>query len=253
MKTHMIANLIYAMGILCLAYFILIAVMTRMNSFFHVIWLVFAMFFFMLGKTFVLARTGIIVIPKPLIIGAGVIAGALLVLLVFVEGIIIKYASSDPDPGAKYVIILGAQVKGKVPSLALLSRLEAAKEYLDENPDTKVIVSGARGYGEDITEAQCMFNWLTSHGIEEGRIILEQQSVNTDENIRFSRSFIEDASDYVVLVTNSFHTFRGEAIAKKQGLLNVQGKGSPSTFYMIPTYYLREAMAVVKYKLTGQI
>lgn len=253
MRTHFITNLIYAAALICLVYFIAIAILTRMNSFFHVIWLVFSVFLFMLGKVIFLSGAGVIRVPSYLTFSGALLSGALLILLVIVEGIIIKNAATVPDPGAKYVVVLGAQVKGKLPSLALLNRLEAAKEYLDENPETKAIVSGARGYGEDITEAQCMYNWLTKNGIDPDRIIKEEKSVNTDENIRFSRDYMENPSDYIVLITNSFHTFRAKAIAGKQGLTNVQAKGAYTTWYMLPTYYLREAMAVVKYKLMGQI
>ena len=49
-------------------------------------------------------------------------------------------------------------------------------QYLEENPDTKAVLSGGKGEGETITEAQAMCNYLTEHGIARDRLILEEKS-----------------------------------------------------------------------------
>ena len=64
---------------------------------------------------------------------------------------------------------------------------------------------------------------------------------------------MDSREDSVVVVSNAFHIFRTLEICKKQGLENVQGLGAPSNRIMIPSYYLREALAVIKYKISGQI
>lgn len=63
-----------------------------------------------------------------------------------------------------YVVVLGAHVKGDVPSKALELRLKAALKYARENEDTILVLSGGQGFGEDITEAKCMENYLTAQG-----------------------------------------------------------------------------------------
>ena len=60
-----------------------------------------------------------------------------------------------------YVIVLGAHVRGTVPSRALRKRLDCAKAYAEENPDTIFFLSGGQGSGEDITEAEAMYRYLT--------------------------------------------------------------------------------------------
>ncbi len=50
-------------------------------------------------------------------------------------------------PGLEYVVVLGAQVRGQKPSKALKMRLEAARAYARENPDTVLILSGGQGPG----------------------------------------------------------------------------------------------------------
>lgn len=79
-------------------------------------------------------------------------------------------------PELDYLVILGAQVRGTVPSRALRKRLDTALAYLEENPGTIAVVSGGRGPGEDITEAEIMKEYLLLHGIDEKRILVETDS-----------------------------------------------------------------------------
>ena len=85
-----------------------------------------------------------------------------------------------------YLIVLGAHVDGTRLTLALLERTRRALQYLKENPRTIAVLSGGRGSGEQISEAQAMFHYLTAHGIPKERLILEDRSVNTKENLAFS-------------------------------------------------------------------
>lgn len=170
-----------------------------------------------------------------------------------VEGVVIYKGNSNPDKNADYVIVLGAQVKGTVPSKALTSRLDTASQYLKDNPDTKVIVSGGQGKGEDISEALAMKNYLVSMGTEASRIIMEDKSTNTEENIRFSQSSIVNKNQHIVIVTNKFHVFRAISIAKKQGMTNVEGLGAPSDDILVIHYHVREFFAIVKDRLIGNI
>ena len=80
------------------------------------------------------------------------------------------------------MIVLGAGVNGTEPSLSLRTRLDAALDYLTANPDIPAVLTGGRGYGETITEAQCMYDYLTERGVEPERLILEDAASNTAEN-----------------------------------------------------------------------
>ena len=72
-----------------------------------------------------------------------------------------------------YIIVLGAHVDGTRMTLALLERTRRALLYLEENPGTKAVLSGGRGDGENISEAEAMYRYLTGHGIDGSRLILE--------------------------------------------------------------------------------
>lgn len=161
------------------------------------------------------------------------------------EGLILKAGYTKPKPNADYLIVLGAQVNGTKVSKALRYRLDAAFEYAKENEQTKIIVSGGQGYNEEITEAKAMSDYLVQKGLEEGRIVKEERSTNTNENIKYSKSLLEQA-DRVVVVTNRFHVYRGVRIARKQLSQKVEGLGADTGTLLFLNYYVREAFAIVK-------
>ena len=194
-----------------------------------------------------------IVIPVGVRWTGGILIAILFLIFIMIECVIISYGGKIPQRNADYVLVLGAQVKGRNLTYALQARLDAAYEYAVDNPDSIVIVSGGQGSGEDVTEAYAMAEYLKSKGLCESRLILEDQSTSTYENIEFSKKLMDNTSANVVLVTNHFHVYRGVGVAKKQGLTNVEGLGAPTKWYTIPNQYVREAFAVIKYKLFGQI
>ena len=89
-----------------------------------------------------------------------------------------------------YIIVLGAHVDGTRMTLALLERTRRALLYLEENPGTRAVLSGGMGDGERISEAEAMYRYLTEHGIDGGRLIREERSTNTKENLDYSLELI---------------------------------------------------------------
>ena len=152
-----------------------------------------------------------------------------------------------------YLIVLGAHVDGTRLPLALLERTRRALEYLKANPGTKAVLSGGKGKGEKISEARAMYDYLTANGIEGSRLILEDRSVNTKENLSFSLEKIGDLSASVGVVTNNFHVFRGVAIGKKCGCRKIYPVPSRYRSWRLIIYIPREILAVIKDKLVGNL
>ncbi|HIT91218.1 MAG TPA: YdcF family protein [Candidatus Merdenecus merdavium] len=152
-----------------------------------------------------------------------------------------------------YIILLGAKVNGEIPSRILMARIKRAAQYLKENKETKIIVSGGQGPDEGISEALAMKRALIMEGIAENRIIFEDRSVNTKENIEFSYHLIENKEASIALVTSDFHIFRAMAIAKKQGIHQIQGIPAPVDTIVILHYVVRECFALVKEKFVKNI
>ena len=101
---------------------------------------------------------------------------------VYLESLVIRDAHTDARAeDAQCVIILGAGVNGTTPSLMLSSRLRTALDFIADKPDIPIICSGGQGPGEDISEADCMADWLIAHGVDESRIYREDKSTSTQE------------------------------------------------------------------------
>lgn len=182
-------------------------------------------------------------------------AGCLLVtiLLACLEVQILAAGTRDLSAvRADAVIVLGAGVNGTQPSLSLRTRLDAALDYLEDNPDIPVVLTGSRGYGEEITEARCMYNYLTARGIDPERLILEENAVNTAQNFSFSRPLLEESGidprqDLVAVVTNDFHIYRAGLLAARQGYGCAFGVPARLPWLHLEiNYYIREAFALVK-------
>ena len=170
-----------------------------------------------------------------------------------VEGVILSHFKDRGEEDLDYLIVLGAQMRDYGPSRVLQYRLDTACEYLVEHEDTLCIVSGGKGPNETITEALGMRDYLVKKGISEDRIILEDQSQDTSENIRNSALLLNKEEDRVGIVTNNFHLFRGVSIAKKQGFRHVYGLAAGSTKAYLPNNMLREFLGVMKDLLYGNM
>lgn len=176
-----------------------------------------------------------------------------LALFLIAEGFLIYFGNKIPNQNADYAIVLGAQVRGTTPSKTLEMRIRTAAYYLNENPDTIVICSGGQGPGEDVTEAYAIKQGLLKLGIDEERILLEENSTNTVENLKFSMEFIESPSQNIVIITSNFHCFRAMKLAKKLGLQNISSLGTSEFMVTTPQYYIREFFAFTKDLLVGNL
>lgn len=243
----------FILGILSILYFCIYAVMAGLTNKFTYFWLLLGIFGILLAGSWPHLKAGIKAVPLPIKAVVAAVIGISILTLIIAEGFVIGYGAAAPAPGADYVIVLGAQVRGRSPSYNLARRLDAAYDYLKENTETQAILSGGMGEGEEISEARAMQSYLEEKGLPRERMILEDKSTNTYENLKYSREKMKKQDAEVILVTSDFHVFRSIQIAKKQGIEHVEGLGAPGMWYTVPNLYLREAFAVVKYALCGQI
>lgn len=214
----------------------------------------------MLGTIFLVMSIGVRYVTKqnfscPFGIKLGMEICATIGIIIFLVlfGKILLSGTKQGNSQADYMIVLGAKVNGTTITRALKYRLDEALEYAKQYPNTKIIVSGGKGEGEKITEAQAMFQYLTEHGMEPEKIIKEDISTNTYQNIENSKKLMKNTDESIIVVTNNFHLYRAIEIAKKQGLKNVDGIAAPTDSVLWMHYHMREVFAVLKYKITGDI
>lgn len=183
------------------------------------------------------------------LLAAGVMATAIS------ETAVVRGAKSDPDPKARYVLILGAGLWGSEPSPVLLTRLQAAEEYLKAYPETAAVVSGGQGAGEQRAEAAAMKDWLAAHGIAESRIWTEERAESTEENIRYSMPVLRragwDGTEPVALVTSEFHLRRAACLADRYGLETKKVAAETPWPLLRVNFFLREAFALPETLLFG--
>lgn len=182
---------------------------------------------------------------KVFLLAVGIICAAL-ICTACVETVLMIRAANNRPPANTTAVVLGCSVKGTSPSRVLQERLDAAYTYLQENPEAVCILSGGQGEGEDITEARCMWNYLTEKGISSERLFLEEKSTTTIENLEFTKEIIqrEGLSEDIAIITSEFHTYRASLIAEDLELNSYSVPGR--TFWvLLPIYYVRELYGIL--------
>lgn len=168
---------------------------------------------------------------------------------VFLELPIIQASHADTHFDAEYVIVLGAAVHGDTPSLSLTERMDAAYDYLAEHPDCIAIVSGGQGENENMSEAEAMRIYLEGKGIAPERIIKEDRSTSTRENLEFSFDIIRERGgdpENAAIVTSEYHIYRAQLIAHSLGV-DLHGIPAETTHITVKVnYFIREAFGVFK-------
>lgn len=172
-----------------------------------------------------------------------VVSGVLLACVI--SFCMVRTVRKAPE-GNPTLVVLGCQVKKGRPSLMLKERLDAARSYLEAHEDCLCILSGGRGEDEEISEAQCMYQYLLECGIPEERLVLEDRSVSTRENLQFTQEILREREldGQIAIVTNEFHEYRAFLIADKLGI-DTTAVPARTYWQLFPTYLVREWYGVV--------
>ena len=170
-----------------------------------------------------------------------------LVFFLFIESRIVDAMTATPPADLDYVVVLGAGLRGTTPTNPLKVRIIRAAEYMEDNVGTFLIASGGQGSDEVISEAQCIHDQLVDiYGIEDDRIILEEQSRDTEENLRNSLDIIGDPNASVGIVSNGFHEYRALMIAEHTGYNNVYSVPATTLLPVGIHYIVREFFGAVE-------
>ena len=187
--------------------------------------------------------------------------GVISMLVTYLECILIgtvvfgfKAARHIPAFDKDYIVIHGCQLMGDGTLTPLLrSRADRALEFArmqkeKTGKDIIFIPSGGQGADEVMTEADAIKNYLLSVGVPEDRILPENTSANTQENIVNSIKLIEAhagrADVKAAFSTTNYHVFRAGLIAEAQGA-HMEGIGSPTKRYFWINAFVREFIATL--------
>lgn len=158
----------------------------------------------------------------------------------------------EADGSNEYAIILGAKVNGEVPSLSLHYRIDAALDYANQYPHVKLILSGGQGPDEMMTEAEAMRRYLVENGIEEERLILEEDSTSTYENLVYSKQLMLEAVKSVTIITSDYHLARARLLAAKVGFESTDAVAANTPKVVKTKLETRERLALLKTYLFGE-
>ncbi|HEM2542025.1 TPA: YdcF family protein [Streptococcus suis] len=142
-----------------------------------------------------------------------------------------------------YVVVLGAGLIGDKVTPLLASRIDKGIAIYQKHPGSKLIMSGGQGPDEIIAEGQAMANYALEQGIPAEDIIIENQSTNTEENLKFSHALMKSGSRFA-LVTNYYHVFRALLLARKLKIKCI-GYGAKTKFYFSLNAFIREFVGYV--------
>ena len=149
------------------------------------------------------------------------------------------------------VIVHGcALIHGDQISRILSRRLDLAlKLYLRSGEKALLVVSGGKGSDETVSEAAAMRGYLLEKGVPNEKILLEDQSHSTRENLRFTDQLLLErgGGGRAALVTSGYHVFRCVWIAHELSF-RCTGFGAPVAAYYWPSAVIREFIAVYSRK-----
>lgn len=171
------------------------------------------------------------------------------VSFISIESLIFQSLKSNDKAEVKYAVILGAGVKGEEPSATLKRRLDTSIDYLNKNLNTKIIASGGLGKEATLTEAEAMKRYFIAHGIDESRILKEEKSTTSDENLKYTKELLTSLYDEdvpeMLIITSDYHMFRAKHIAERY-YAKVYGISSETPSTVMINYAIREYLAVLK-------
>lgn len=156
-----------------------------------------------------------------------------------------------PQHRCDYLVVLGCGIRADgMPSPLLAGRVDKALAFdrarvaTGDAPAT-FVPSGGQGPDEVVSEAQSMGAYLEQAGVSPERIVLEDRSTSTLENMVFSRQVIQEHAGCgvegvsVAFSTTNYHVFRGYVCAHRAGMA-AEGMGSKTRAYFWPNAFLRE-------------
>ncbi|MEE0857753.1 MAG: YdcF family protein [Ruminococcus sp.] len=163
-------------------------------------------------------------------------------------------ARSKPPFDRDYIAILGCAIRDDGSLTPLLrGRVDSAvafenEQFVKTGKHAKFVPSGGQGDDEIISESEAMKRYLLEQGVPEEQILMENKSVNTYQNLKFSREIIDSDSNgenLPAVATTNYHVFRSYVLAKKVGLKNMRGISAKTKWYFFPNAFLREFVGLV--------
>lgn len=167
--------------------------------------------------------------------------------------------TTNLEEDAENLILLGGGIDkyGNLPE-SVQRRVYVAADYMKKHENTICVVTGGTLKWLPYPEAPAIKDKLVEEGIDENRIIVEDQALDTIQNFQYGCLVLADfkgvseeriLNEKLMIITSHFHMRRAQRLAKRMGFKNFSGISTSIPVYKIPHTYLREICAYVKLNL----
>ena len=130
-----------------------------------------------------------------------------------------------PEDDSLCIVALGFQLEGDG-SMApeLVGRCETALRCAEKYPNAFIAVTGGgtAWQNRSVTEAGVMAAWLTEHGVDASRMLVEAESRTTADNAVFTSALLRERHPEVkslAIVTSDYHMPLGVLLFQEEALL----------------------------------
>ena len=137
-----------------------------------------------------------------------------------------------PDTDELCIVVLGFQLNADgTMKEELIERLNVALRSLQKYPNAYVVCTGGgtAADNESASEAGEMAKWLSEHGIEKKRIIIEDHSITTAQNAIFTYDILTSLYPSVkklAIVSSDYHIATGELLFRAEAILRAGTVGN---------------------------
>ena len=137
-----------------------------------------------------------------------------------------------PDTDELCIVVLGFQLNpdGTMKD-ELIQRLTVALRSAEKYPDAYVVCTGGgtAAENESASEAGEMAKWLAEQGVDQKRIIIEDNSITTAQNAIFTYDILTSLYPSVkklAIVSSDYHIATGELLFRAESILRANSSGN---------------------------
>ena len=136
------------------------------------------------------------------------------------------------------------------------ARLHHALDLYHKKKVKHILLTGGVGHGDSVSEAQAGKNFLTGLGVDRNKILIEEKSTTTYENLVYAKEVLDKRKNLktIIFVSDPYHLMRINTMAESLGIEGVPS-ATPYTRYRsfgkkFP-FLMREVMYLHAFVLFG--
>lgn len=166
---------------------------------------------------------------------------------------IVSYSHLDEARPADAAVVLGAGTSDGQVSPVFRERINHAIDLYESGTIKYIIMTGGTGDGNTVSDAFAAKQYAISQGVPESRILTEEKSAITEENLEYSKAIMDGRRlDSALIVSDPLHMKRAMIMADDYGITAFSSP-TPSTMYRsLKTkfpFLLREIFFYIGYRI----